>query len=203
MAAPLRNRNRNLTGVASTTWEKLIYGENSPITAEVTEATIDAITRDDVVAWHKKYWGANNAILVVAGDFKKADMLAKLEATFGKWRKADAKATPPWPKVAGLASKPGVYMVQPLGATPNQGVIRIGTPEPHAGRSRLSGGGPDELHARRRVVLVPHHAGGPQRPGAGLLGQLERRRRPALPGCVRRRSRRRRTRRWCSPRSSS
>jgi zinc protease len=127
MAAPLRNRNRNLTGVASTTWEKLMYGEDSPITAEVTEATINNITRDDVVAWHKKYWGANNAILVVTGDFKKAEMLAKLEATFGKWRSAEAKATPNWPKVTGLAAKPGVYMVQPLGATPNQGVVRVGT----------------------------------------------------------------------------
>jgi zinc protease len=127
MAAPLRNRNRNLTTVASTTWEKLIYGEDSPITAEVTETTINNITRDDVVAWHKKYWGSNNAILVVTGDFKKAEMLAKLEATFGKWRAAEAKATPNWPKVTGVAAKPGVYMVQPLGATPNQGVIRIGT----------------------------------------------------------------------------
>lgn len=127
MAAPLRNRNRNLTGVASTTWEKLMYGEDSPIAAEVTETTINNITRDDVVAWHKKYWGANNAILVVAGDFKKAEMLQKLDATFGKWRNADTKAVPNYPKVAGLASKPGVYMVQPEGATPNQGVIRVGT----------------------------------------------------------------------------
>jgi predicted Zn-dependent peptidase len=127
MAAPLRNRNRNLTGVATTTWEKLMYGEDSPIAAEVTETTINNITRDDVVAWHKKYWGANNAILVVAGDFKKAEMLQKLEATFGKWRSADTKAVPNYPKVAGLASKPGVYMVQPEGATPNQGVIRVGT----------------------------------------------------------------------------
>lgn len=126
MAAPLRNRNRNLTGVATQAWDRLMYGEDSPITAEVTEKTIGAITRDDVVAWHKKYWGANNAILVVAGDFKTADMLAKLEATFGKWRNADAKATPNWPKVGGVAAKPGVYMVQPLGATNNQGVIRIG-----------------------------------------------------------------------------
>jgi len=127
MAAPLRNRNRNLTGVASTTWGKLIYGEDSPITWEVTETTINNITRDDVVAWHKKYWGTNNAILVVAGDFKKAEMLQKLEATFGKWRTADTKAVPSYPKVTGLASKPGVYMVQPEGATPNQGVIRVGT----------------------------------------------------------------------------
>ena len=127
MAAPLRNRNRNLTGVASTTWEKLIYGEDSPITWETTEQTINAVTRDDVVAWHKKYWGANNAILVVSGDFNKAEMLQKLEATFGRWRNADTKAVPNYPKVAGMAAKPGVYMVQPEGVTPNQGVIRVGT----------------------------------------------------------------------------
>jgi zinc protease len=127
MAMPLRNRNRNLTGVATTQWDKLIYGEESPITWEMTEATINSITRDDLVAWHKKYWGANNAILVVAGDFTKAEMLQKLEATFGKWRNADTKAVPNYPKVAGVAAKPGVYMVQPEGATPNQGVIRVGT----------------------------------------------------------------------------
>ncbi len=127
MTAPLRNRNRNLTGVATQTWEKLIYGEDSPITAEATETTIGSITRADIVAWHKKYWGSNNAILVVTGDFKKAEMLAKLDATFGKWRAAEAKATPNWPKVTGVAATPGVYMVQPLGATPNQGVVRVGT----------------------------------------------------------------------------
>jgi zinc protease len=126
LARPLRDRNRNLGTVATTTWEKLIYGETSPITAEATAATIGSITRDDVVAWHKKYWGANNAILVVAGDFKKAEMLQKLEATFGRWRNAETKAVPAWPKVAAVAAKPGVYMVQPLGATPNQGMIRIG-----------------------------------------------------------------------------
>lgn len=127
MIRPLRDRNRNVTTVATTTWEKLIYGEESPITAEPTEATISSVTRDDVVAWHKKYWGANNAILVVAGDFKKAEMLQKLEATFGKWRSAETKAAPPWPKVEGVAAKPGVYMVQPLGPMPNQGIIRVGT----------------------------------------------------------------------------
>jgi predicted Zn-dependent peptidase len=127
MIAPLRNRNRNLGTVATNTWEDLIYGEDSPITAEATETTINSITRDDVVAWHKKYWGANNAILVVAGDFKKAEMLQTLEATFGKWRAAETKAAPRYPTVTATAAKPGVYMVQPLGATPNQGIIRIGT----------------------------------------------------------------------------
>ena len=124
MLVQLRNRNRNISNVAGRTYSRLIYGENSPITAEPTETTLNAITRSDLVEWHKKYWGANNAILVVTGDFKKADMLKKLDASFGQWRNAE-KAVPPVPKVQ-QAAKAGVYMVQPEGATPNQGIIQIG-----------------------------------------------------------------------------
>jgi zinc protease len=120
----IRNRNRNISTVANRTFERLIYGDDSPITAEASEAMTNGIMRDDLVAWHRKYWGANNAILVVAGDFKRADMLQKLEATFGKWRNAE-KAVPDYPKVQQAAAA-GVYMVQPEGATPNQGIIMIG-----------------------------------------------------------------------------
>jgi zinc protease len=119
----IRNRDRNLGGVAMRTWTKLIYGENSPMALEATEAGTSGITRDDLAAWHKKYWGANNAILVVSGDFKRAEMLQKLEATFGKWANAE-KAVPAIPNVQ-QAAKAGVYMVQPL-VPSNQGVIQIG-----------------------------------------------------------------------------
>lgn len=130
MLPGIRNRNRNISMVASRTFQRLVYGDASPIVAQPTEATINGITRADLVAWHKKYWGANNAILVVSGDFTKAGMLQKLESTFGKWRHAD-KAAPPWPKPE-QTTKPGVYMVQPQGATPNQGIIQIG----HIGLTR-------------------------------------------------------------------
>jgi predicted Zn-dependent peptidase len=119
----IRNRNKNVSQVASRVYSQLIYGEDSPITWERTEAGINSITRDDLIAWHKKYWGANNAILVVSGDFNKAEMLQKLEATFGRWRTAE-KAVPPIPKVQ-QAAKAGVYMVQPE-VIPNQGIIEIG-----------------------------------------------------------------------------
>jgi len=120
----IRNRNRDVGTVAGRVYEQLIYGEGTPITAERTEAGVNSVTRDDLVAWYNKYWGANNAMLIVYGDFKKAEILQKLEATFGKWRKAE-KAVPPIPKVQQVA-KAGVYMVQPQGATPNQGLIRLG-----------------------------------------------------------------------------
>jgi zinc protease len=120
----IRNRNRDISTVSSRIYEELIYGKDSPITADRTETGINSITRDDLVSWHAKYWGADNTILVVSGDFNKAEMLQKLDATFGKWRKVE-KAAPPIPVVQ-QAAKAGVYMVQPEGATPNQGIIRIG-----------------------------------------------------------------------------
>jgi zinc protease len=119
----IRNRNKNVSTVTSRAYGQLIYGEDSPITAETTEAGVNSITRDDLTAWHKKYWGANNAILVVTGDFKIAEMMQKLDATIGKWRTAE-KAVPPIPKVQQVA-KAGVYMVQPE-VIPNQGIIQIG-----------------------------------------------------------------------------
>jgi predicted Zn-dependent peptidase len=119
----IRNRNRNLSLVAMRTWTKLIYGEDSPMAAEATEAGTSGITRDDLAAWHKKYWGASNAILIISGDFKKAEMIQKLESTFGKWPAAE-RAVPPIPKVE-QSAKAGVYMVQPQ-VPANQGVIQIG-----------------------------------------------------------------------------
>ena len=137
--------------------------------AEATEAGTSGITREDLAAWHKKYWGSNNAILVVSGDFKKAEMLKKLEAVFGKWAKTE-KAVPPIPKVA-QAAKAGVYMVQP--ADPGQpGHHPDRPPRPQVGRSRLSRRRFDELHPGRRILLVAHHQGRPDRQRPGLLDEL-------------------------------
>jgi predicted Zn-dependent peptidase len=119
----IRNRNKNVSPVTSRAYTRLIYGEDSPIAAETTEAGVNSITREDLIAWHKKYWGANNAILVVSGDFQMAEMMRKLESTLGQWRTAE-KAVPPIPNVQQVA-KAGVYMVQPE-VIPNQGIVRIG-----------------------------------------------------------------------------
>jgi predicted Zn-dependent peptidase len=124
MLVGIRNRNKNVAAVGARTYNQLIYGADSPITAEPTEETVGSLAREDLVAWHRKYWGANNAILVVTGDFKRAEMLKKLEAAFGTWRNAE-KAVPAIPKTIRQSARAGVYMVQPE-VIPNQGVIRIG-----------------------------------------------------------------------------
>ena len=119
----IHNRNKNVSSVGSRTFSELVYGEDSPITAQQTEAIVNGIVRRDLLAWYRKYWGANNAILVVSGDFNKTEMLEGLEGTFGQWRDAE-KAVPPIPEVRQAATA-GVYMIEPE-VIPNQGVIRIG-----------------------------------------------------------------------------
>ncbi len=117
------NRNKNVTSVGGQAFNDLIYGENSPINASQDESIINGFTRSDLFAWHQRYWGANNAILVVSGDFDRAEMLQKLEETLGQWGNAE-KAVPPIPEVTQAAAA-GVYMIEPE-VIPNQGVIRIG-----------------------------------------------------------------------------
>ncbi len=119
----IQNRNKNVSSVGRRAFNELVYGESSPVTAQQTEAIVNGIVRRDLVAWHRKYWGANNAILIVSGDFDRADMLARLENTFGKW--ADAEKAVPRMPVVEQAAAGGVYMIEPE-VVPNQGVIQIG-----------------------------------------------------------------------------
>src|SRR5918996_2652445 len=44
---------------------------------------ITRITPEEIGAFYKMYYQPNNALLVVVGDFKAADVLAKVKATFG------------------------------------------------------------------------------------------------------------------------
>lgn len=48
-----------------------------------SEADLNAATLDDVRAWFKRYYGPNNAILVLAGDIDLATAKAKVEQYFG------------------------------------------------------------------------------------------------------------------------
>ncbi len=117
------NRNKNVSTVGRRAFSGLVYGEDSPINATQTDAIINGLNRGDLFDWHSRYWGANNAILVVAGDFDREEMLQKLEETLGQWGDAE-EAVPAIPEVA-QAAAPGVYMIEPE-VIPNQGVIQIG-----------------------------------------------------------------------------
>ena len=81
----IARRNDNVLGIASREFRRLVYGLDSPLSRLTEYATLSAISRDDLVAWHDRYYHPNNVYLGVVGDFDSVAMKAALEEAFGDW----------------------------------------------------------------------------------------------------------------------
>ncbi len=94
----IARRNDNIRSIASREFSKLIYGKDSPYARHAEYATIQAVTRADIVDFYNAYFHPNNAWLGICGDFDSREMIAKLSAALGKWPKGKPSAEP-WPAV--------------------------------------------------------------------------------------------------------
>lgn len=94
----IARRNDNPGGIASREYAKLIYGPDSVYARQTEYATIDSITRDDLVAFHGKFFHPNSTMLAVWGDFESEPMIAKIKEAFKEWPKAEVDV-PPVPQV--------------------------------------------------------------------------------------------------------
>ncbi len=88
--------------LAGVVFERLVYGPHRYGRPDSgTPASLASITRDDLVAFHRTWFGANNAILAVVGDVTTDEAFAGAERAFGTWGKAASAAaqteTPPAP----------------------------------------------------------------------------------------------------------
>jgi zinc protease len=66
-----------------------------------TPASVGALTRDDLVAFHQKHYVPNGAIFGVVGDIKPADAFARVEKYFGGWKKGEDPKPPTLKATAG------------------------------------------------------------------------------------------------------
>ena len=102
----ISRRNDNFLGIAGREATKLAYGADNPY-ARITEYyTVEAVTRDDLVAWHQAHVHPNDIILGVVGDFDSKEMEAKLRAAFGSWAKGPE---PSQTAIEFQHPKPGIY----------------------------------------------------------------------------------------------
>jgi predicted Zn-dependent peptidase len=119
----LEQRNASTRSIESREWNFLMYGDHPSTTRfRRTKASVESITRDDLVAFHEKYFFPGNFIFAVSGDMKAKDILEKLNGLTADWpdRELSLPAIPD--KVPG--AKPGVYMVAKEDV--NQSRIRVG-----------------------------------------------------------------------------
>src|SRR5581483_6667917 len=88
--------------VANSVFDRIVYGFHPYVMPETgTPETLRAITRDDLAAFHDKYFVPNNAILAIVGDVSAADAFSTAKKVFGDWEKkevaADKFIAPPEP----------------------------------------------------------------------------------------------------------
>jgi zinc protease len=71
---------------------KLLFGADHPTARESSIGSITRITRDDLVAFHRKTIHPNGMIVGVTGDFDKSSMVALLREVFGDWKQGEVPA---------------------------------------------------------------------------------------------------------------
>jgi zinc protease len=108
--AAIARRNDNVGGITGREIGRLVYGPDSPLVSLEQFATIAAITRDDLVAWHKSYYHPNNMMLGVSGDFDAKAMRKTIEKAFTSWPKGPAFTAGKIPYRAN--ANPGVFFIE-------------------------------------------------------------------------------------------
>lgn len=106
----LERRNDAVTSITQIQFPVLLFGETFFATERTTAASLDAITRDDLLAFHAGLLHPANLAVSVSGKFERKAMVDLLNRTVGAV--AAGKAARPSPKVPqpDFARKPGLYV---------------------------------------------------------------------------------------------
>ena len=65
---------------------KIMFGKHPYSVTAPTPESIDAITRQHLVDFHKSKFIANNAVMVIVGDINRDSILSQVEKFFGEWQ---------------------------------------------------------------------------------------------------------------------
>ncbi len=105
----IARRNDDPSGVAFREFARILYGKNSPYGRLPEYETINAITREDLVRFHREFFQPENVILGVWGDFRSEEMRARIERIFGAWPRGGRPKPAPPPVESRTAG--GIYLI--------------------------------------------------------------------------------------------
>lgn len=117
----MKERNDRISAIATREFNLQIYGDH-PQNRYSTRESINAIVRDDLVSFHKKYIHPKNMIVAVSGDIAREKAIKLLEKSFDGWES-------PQERVATITAPtnipaPGLYLIDKSGVA--QGSVVIG-----------------------------------------------------------------------------
>ena len=109
-------------------FQRVVFGDHPSGRVSATPATLDAITREAMVDWHRTKLVPDHALIAFAGDITLADARKLVDTKLGAWKKAGtpkpAVSEPPMPGAAKvyLVGRPGSVQTSLLVGT--QSMIR-------------------------------------------------------------------------------
>ena len=75
---------------------RLLYGTShayaNPFTGSGEESSVESLTRDDLLRWHRTWFAPNASTLIVTGDVTMAQLEPALNKAFGGWARKEAPA---------------------------------------------------------------------------------------------------------------
>jgi zinc protease len=108
--AAVSRQNDEPSEIMNREFDRIVYGADSPYGRSKSFATLAAIRREDLVAWHAEHFHPDRMVLGIVGDFDREEVLRQVREAFGGWPRGPAwkPAEVPYRK----QPSPGVFYVE-------------------------------------------------------------------------------------------
>lgn len=113
--------------IARRVFPRVLYGDEHPYGRIVTEASLKAISRDDVAAFHKAYFQPGRALITVVGDVSPEQVKSVVEKALSGWSRGGSRPSFTFPHLP-EARATTIVLVDKPGAA--QSTFALGRPGP-------------------------------------------------------------------------
>jgi len=110
MNSEISRRNDEMDNITFREFPKLVYGKDSPYARNEEYKTVDNITREDIIKFHKQFYQTQNISISVIGDFNSKTMKKIISDLFIDWQRGN-DPIPTLPKVE-IAYKKSINLVK-------------------------------------------------------------------------------------------
>ena len=109
LRAQLRQQRSAANFLVNERFNRAVYGDHPAAIVSPTSESLDALTQEALMKWHRERYAPQNALLGIAGDVRAQELIPQLEKWFAGWQRNDVERTRPANPVAATSRK--VYLV--------------------------------------------------------------------------------------------
>jgi predicted Zn-dependent peptidase len=96
MRVQLREQRSGANFLLNERFNRLVYGEHPAAKVSATVDSLNQLTREMLIKWHRERFAPERSILGIAGDVRSKELIVKLEKQLAGWKKRPAEQ--PWPR---------------------------------------------------------------------------------------------------------